>query len=544
MRRDILGALAWGVGVWLTGCGASTPSVGVDSALARSCDAGDALSCQRLGMHRLNGEGMAKDLVEANARLDQACELGRAPACTELGFSYEVGRGAKPDVARAAVLYNKACEAGDLRWGCHNSGVLLAEGRGVKADPALAASRLGASCDAGLWRACSNLVARFVKPEDMARDPGLWHRRAATACERGSPDACNRLGIMTANGAGVSSDQAQAAALFEKACNGGSGHGCNNLAKRHVSGRGVPKNEVRALELLHKACEQKSPAGCRSLGLRHRDGEGVAMNPRRAAELLKKSCDLSNEEACSERLMVCMSTRSAYCLPGATPEPMTTDAEGEARVFLGTGITEDSTDGARWSAYATLVSATRSALKEKGVAADWLVVGDLVARELLVTSAEFGEPPQSRYLRETLPKIIAAGFLREHVLLDFDGDAGGEMRALTPKQVYRYMEWLVKERIVVGAETGAGLSINGRVFIRRPARASFPVIALGAIMRAHLQCEGGGAANIKRDRAQEDKAGYVTDYYNAECPGGATMAFELRADRPLPGPAPGFRMAR
>jgi hypothetical protein len=82
-----------------------------------------------------------------------------------------------------------------------------------------------------------------------------------------------------------------------------------------------------------------------------------------------------------------------------------------------------------WMIYGGFLETARTVSLERPHTGDWLVHADLAARQVIASrilagDARFGGL-QSRYLRDALPKIAAAGYLKEHALLDFSGDSGG-----------------------------------------------------------------------------------------------------------------------
>ena len=142
-----------------------------------ACDAGDALSCGRLGNMLMRGDGVAKDLRRAEVHEARACSLGLAVSCANWGALIS---SRAPEQAFKA--YARGCDGGD-KVSCFDEGYALATGQGVAKDPARAAKFFLSSCDEGHPPAC-NLAARaYLMGEGLPKDEAKAAPLLARACD-------------------------------------------------------------------------------------------------------------------------------------------------------------------------------------------------------------------------------------------------------------------------------------------------------------------------------------------------------------------------
>ena len=118
------------------------------------CDAGDAASCDHLGVCAIKGLGIARDYHRAKVSFRKACQAGLGRGCTHLGLVYHRGLKVVKSLKKAAVYYRKGCAAGDAR-GCGYLGLLTLKGEGVRRNPKRAKKLLDRACKAGLSFACA-----------------------------------------------------------------------------------------------------------------------------------------------------------------------------------------------------------------------------------------------------------------------------------------------------------------------------------------------------------------------------------------------------
>jgi TPR repeat protein len=126
-------------------------------ALEASCDGGDAVACNDLGVSYLRGYGLPVDLGLALRAFERSCTNGSADGCGNLGALYESGTGVAPNSSAAASLYQQACDLG-CALGCSNLGALYARGRGLERDLDAARSLFAVACENGSAAGCGNLL--------------------------------------------------------------------------------------------------------------------------------------------------------------------------------------------------------------------------------------------------------------------------------------------------------------------------------------------------------------------------------------------------
>lgn len=125
--------------------------------LERACTAGDAVSCNDLGVSRLRGYGGPADVHAAVRAFERSCAAGSPDGCGNLGALYESGTGVVTDTARATSLYADACALGGA-LACSNLGAIYARGRGVDPDLGEARRLFAYACEAGSAAGCYNLL--------------------------------------------------------------------------------------------------------------------------------------------------------------------------------------------------------------------------------------------------------------------------------------------------------------------------------------------------------------------------------------------------
>ena len=96
----------------------STPSKASVSRSSTSCST--PLSCEKLGIRYITGDGVQADGVRAARYLERACSGGRASACNTAAFIYaNAEEGAPQDYTKAMRYWQQACRLGDAS-GCSN----------------------------------------------------------------------------------------------------------------------------------------------------------------------------------------------------------------------------------------------------------------------------------------------------------------------------------------------------------------------------------------------------------------------------------------
>jgi TPR repeat protein len=207
----------------------------------RAADQGHAAAQYSLGKMYANGRGVAKDDAEAVAWYRKAADQGYAAAQNSLGWMYANGRGVAKDDAEAVAWYRKAADQGHA-LGQSNLGLMYANGRGVAKDDAEAVAWYRESAAQGNAWGQNNLGVMYQHGRSVTKDhveAVKWYRKAA---DQGHAAAQNNLGEMSANGWGVAQDDAEAVAWYRKAADQGYAAAQNNLRRMDERTRGRAQN--------------------------------------------------------------------------------------------------------------------------------------------------------------------------------------------------------------------------------------------------------------------------------------------------------------
>jgi len=167
----------------------------------------------------MQGEGVARDDVQAAEWFRKAAEQGNAEAQANLGFVYMVGRGVAPDDAQAVGWLRKAAEQGNA-IAQTNLGLMYSEGRSLAKDRAeaarwyqKAAEQDNAEAKTRLHRAAAEhgtALAQFYLGEMYRKSRDIahalhWHQKAAA---QGHIGAQVGLGLIYRDGEGLAKDDA------------------------------------------------------------------------------------------------------------------------------------------------------------------------------------------------------------------------------------------------------------------------------------------------------------------------------------------------
>ena len=185
----------------------------------RTCEAGDARDCEKLGGSLLESRGL-QNSPEAARVLRKACDAKRTTACLRLASVFESGQIGVPDPAAGLKLREKACDLGD-------------------AD----------ACDAA-----ADSWGRGVNSKDAKKARALDEK----ACALGRGASCSGLSRAEASTAGgKKTDPDKALEFLRKACDGGDGNACWELSRLTSAGQaGGPRDDDKAVDLMLLACAQ------------------------------------------------------------------------------------------------------------------------------------------------------------------------------------------------------------------------------------------------------------------------------------------------
>jgi len=164
-----------------------SPAARADALLA-AARAGDAAAQAAYGQLLLDGDGVARDTVQALAWFARGARGGNAMALNMAGRCWELGWGTVPDQARAAECYRGAAARG-LPQAMYNYATQLALGRGVARDRSAALAWLEKAAALGFAKA-DNFVGSFAEdgwagPCDMNRARTRYARAAEGGDFRG-----------------------------------------------------------------------------------------------------------------------------------------------------------------------------------------------------------------------------------------------------------------------------------------------------------------------------------------------------------------------
>jgi TPR repeat protein len=260
---------------------------------------GDAKAQYNLGVCYKNGEGVAKDKVEAVKWYRKAAEQGSIAAQFGLGFMYQEGEGVPKNGVEAIKWYRMAAEQGNLGAEC-NLAAMYNNGDGVPQDYQEAAKWYrkaaeqygdpGAQCALGmLYEKTHYVKGQGVISPDYA-EAVKWYRKAAEQDWPVAQFAQNNLGAMYAKGQGVPQDYAEAVKWYRKAAEQGNDQAQFNLGTCYAEGNGVTQNEIEAYKWssLSAAQGNKDAANNRDIIASRMSREEITEGQRRASAFVSR----------------------------------------------------------------------------------------------------------------------------------------------------------------------------------------------------------------------------------------------------------------
>ncbi|MHB8520974.1 MAG: tetratricopeptide repeat protein [Limisphaerales bacterium] len=177
---------------------------------------GDAEAQNNLGICYHEGQGVAKDYVEAVKWFRKAAEQNLASAQNNLGICYHEGQDVAKDEVEAVKWFRKAAEQNYGEAQTH-LGFCYHEGQGVAKDDTEAVKWFHKAAEQNHAEAQNALGYCYAKGQGVAKDDTeavKWYRKAA---EQDYAEAQNRLGYFYANGQGVQKDEVEAYAWWDLA---------------------------------------------------------------------------------------------------------------------------------------------------------------------------------------------------------------------------------------------------------------------------------------------------------------------------------------
>src|SRR5207249_3375797 len=148
----------------------------------------NAWAQRTLGFRYVNGEGVAKDYVEAAKWFRKAAQQNEALAQAMLGFCYANGQGVPKDYVEAVKWYRKAAEQ-NLAPAQYDLGDSYAEGRGVRKDEVEAIKWFRKAAEQNYSPAQFSLGVFFYWGIGVAKDYVESYKWTLLAAGQGEKDA-------------------------------------------------------------------------------------------------------------------------------------------------------------------------------------------------------------------------------------------------------------------------------------------------------------------------------------------------------------------
>ncbi|WP_395737841.1 tetratricopeptide repeat protein [Prosthecobacter sp.] len=192
-------------------------------------DRGDADAQFEIGLRKLTGEGVKKNVEEGIKFVEKAAKQKHLRAQHVMGTIYEDGVGVKQDLAKAAEWYRTSAELG-FALSQHSLASLYEEGKGVKKDTAKAAEWFKKAADQGYMQSQTAYAAKLERGEGVAKSSSkaaLWYLKAA---QQDFVPAMTRLANLYYTGQGVPVDYRRAGAWYRRAAQSEDPWASNNLA--------------------------------------------------------------------------------------------------------------------------------------------------------------------------------------------------------------------------------------------------------------------------------------------------------------------------
>lgn len=197
--------------------------------LSAWADRGDADAQFELGVRKVMGEGLKKNVGEGIKLIEKAAKQKHLRAQHVMGTLYEDGQGVKQDFAKAAEWYRSAAELG-FALSQHNLAALYEEGKGVQKDTAKAAEWFKKAADQGYVQSQTAYATKLERGDGVAKSSAkaaLWYLKAA---QQDFVPAMTRLANLYYTGQGVPVDYRRAGAWYRRAALSEDPWAANNLA--------------------------------------------------------------------------------------------------------------------------------------------------------------------------------------------------------------------------------------------------------------------------------------------------------------------------
>lgn len=240
-------------------------------ALEARAQAGEANAQYILGAAYRKGGPLLEKKPAATVRWwHMAAEQGNVKAQNGLGYMYQNGEGVARDYVQAAKWYRTAAEQGDA-VAENNLGNLYFAGKGVHRSYSNAFDWVGKAARQGLTTAQHALALMYRFGKGTTRNLPEALRLYAQAASKGLPQAENELGSMYLSGEGVDRNSSEAFRWFHLAAEQSFPDAENNLGYLYATGQGTARDYKEARNWFKRAAEQGLPAAELNLGSLYAD---------------------------------------------------------------------------------------------------------------------------------------------------------------------------------------------------------------------------------------------------------------------------------
>jgi TPR repeat protein len=240
--------------------------------LAKACN-GDNEACSDLALgYAIGWFGSTPDLGRSVSVLQKSCDAGNLLSCNNLGLSYARGLGVAKNDDVAIRLLRKSCQLG-YGLGCDNlADVLGEECRTVLYDRAC---KLG---EYGGGEACEKLAEATRKSSPPNQASAVQYD--ILGCKQGSAASCRQVGTAYRDGRGGQQDALLGVTYSMRACLLQDGEGCFNCAVITERGEaGLASNLAAAIGLYRRSCDLKFEQGCQQLARAQAVPTSLAFSP-------------------------------------------------------------------------------------------------------------------------------------------------------------------------------------------------------------------------------------------------------------------------
>jgi len=186
--KKLLMSLSVLVGLLITGCATSSPSVGVTESTALKEVSGVKNGVKYFKLAEQYNK--KRDSVNTLKYLHKACDLNYGKGCYFLGTFYEIGEGTRKDYVKASRYYKKGCDLNN-DVACYRLGNLYYQGQGVKKNQLKASKYYKKGCDMNVPASCTFLGTIYMEGGDgVKKDHNKAMKYLKKACSLHDVGGC------------------------------------------------------------------------------------------------------------------------------------------------------------------------------------------------------------------------------------------------------------------------------------------------------------------------------------------------------------------